>query len=488
MATALALTICSLLAGATLVVGSATARARLMLATLILAPLILVIHVADADQLATLRDRPILAVAAALIGILALAALVILFTRRPAAFPIAVVLTLPFRIPISVGDSTASLLLGLYLVVAAGALAWLLPRLRSGASEQGLRPGALEWVIAAVLVIYSLQSAYGLGSAPALENVVFFYVPFALLFVLIARSRWTEKLAGRALAVLVGLALVLTAVGFVEFATRHIFLNPKVIASNQFTDYFRVNSVFFDPNIFGRFLVVVIVLLVAWICWQKRNKQVALGGLAAVILFGGLLITFSQSSFVALLAGLGVIAALRWSVRWTVGIVVAALLFGGIAAAVGSGALSGGKTAERVTSGRAALVTGGGKLFVERPLQGWGAGSFARQYRRTNNVSYERAASASHTIPVTVAAEQGVIGLLAYLALLVLAFIRALRGARSAPWPEMQVGVAAAFTAVVVHTLIYAAFLEDPLTWVLLGVATALAAARSQEQDESSSP
>ena len=102
-------------------------------------------------------------------------------------------------------------------------------------------------------------------------------------------------------------------------------------------------------------------------------------------------------------------------------------------------------------------------------------------------VSYERAASASHTIPVTVAAEQGVIGLLAYLALLVLAFIRALRGARSAPWPEMQVGVAAAFTAVVVHTLIYAAFLEDPLTWVLLGVATALAAARSQEQDESSS-
>jgi hypothetical protein len=45
----------------------------------------------------------------------------------------------------------------------------------------------------------------------------------------------------------------------------------------------------------------------------------------------------------------------------------------------------------------------------------------------------------------------------------------------------MQVGVAAAFTAVVVHTLIYAAFLEDPLTWVLLGVATALAGARIEQ-------
>ncbi|MSX11759.1 MAG: hypothetical protein F2811_04405, partial [Actinobacteria bacterium] len=63
MATALSLTICSLLAGATLVVHSATARARLMLATLVLAPLILILHVANADQLATLRERPALGVA-----------------------------------------------------------------------------------------------------------------------------------------------------------------------------------------------------------------------------------------------------------------------------------------------------------------------------------------------------------------------------------------------------------------------------------------
>jgi hypothetical protein len=48
----------------------------------------------------------------------------------------------------------------------------------------------------------------------------------------------------------------------------------------------------------------------------------------------------------------------------------------------------------------------------------------------------------------------------------------------------MQVGVAAAFTAIVVHSFIYAAFLEDPLTWVLLGVATALAGARSADPTE----
>jgi hypothetical protein len=36
--------------------------------------------------------------------------------------------------------------------------------------------------------------------------------------------------------------------------------------------------------------------------------------------------------------------------------------------------------------------------------------------------------------------------------------------------------VAAAFIALVFHTLLYADFLEDPTTWVLLGVGLALAA------------
>ena len=37
--------------------------------------------------------------------------------------------------------------------------------------------------------------------------------------------------------------------------------------------------------------------------------------------------------------------------------------------------------------------------------------------------------------------------------------------------------MAAAFVALLCHSMMYAAFLEDPLTWTLLGVGTALAAA-----------
>ena len=45
--------------------------------------------------------------------------------------------------------------------------------------------------------------------------------------------------------------------------------------------------------------------------------------------------------------------------------------------------------------------------------------------------------------------------------------------------------VAAAFCALLLHTLVYAAFLEDPLTWTLLAMAAAL---RWVEPEEAAAP
>ena len=85
--------------------------------------------------------------------------------------------------------------------------------------------------------------------------------------------------------------------------------------------------------------------------------------------------------------------------------------------------------------------------------------------------SSARASAASHTIPITVAAEQGVGGLALYLAL---RRRRAARPAARRAGVVARAAVAAAFVALVVHTLLYAAFLEDPLAWALLAVGTAL--------------
>jgi O-antigen ligase len=141
--------------------------------------------------------------------------------------------------------------------------------------------------------------------------------------------------------------------------------------------------------------------------------------------------------------------------------------------------LGSGKSVDKATSGRLDLVEGGGRLFQHRPVYGWGSGAYTEEFRAQERVSSERAADASHTIPVTIAAEQGALGLLVYLALLVAAFLRLLhRGTRAS---AARAGIAAAFAGLMLHTWLYAAFLEDPLTWVLLAVGTALALAPVEE-------
>src|SRR5207302_9394312 len=125
------------------------------------------------------------------------------------------------------------------------------------------------------------------------------------------------------------------------------------------------------------------------------------------------------------------------------------------------------------------LISGGLELFAHRPLQGYGAGSFETEYKRHGHATAENATSASHTIPITVAAEQGILGLALYAALLVTAFAVLFRGAGRSP---PRIAIAACFAALVLHTFTYADFLEDPLTWTLLGIGVALARAQGGER------
>jgi O-antigen ligase len=117
----------------------------------------------------------------------------------------------------------------------------------------------------------------------------------------------------------------------------------------------------------------------------------------------------------------------------------------------------------------------------DRPVWGFGSGSFAERFRARERVRTVRAAAVSHTTPLTVAAEQGVIGLVFYAALLWFALLvlfdglrRAVRHATPSIPAVAGVAVAAGFCALVLHTLVYASFLEDPLTWALLGIACGL--------------
>jgi O-antigen ligase len=433
----------------------------------------------------------------AVIAIVLIAVLALVIRRRADAFPLLAIFALPFRVPISADGRTVNLLVPLYLVVAAGTLVHLLPRLlgtpvRAGAREPGAEgearaslrrlsswasPRGLEWLLLGAVVLYGLQGTYSSDHARAAENIAFFYVPFGLLFLILRDVAWTRELLLRCLGVTVVLAVLFAGVGFVEYFRKSLFLNPKVVAADQYDNYFRVNSVFFDPSIYGRFLALVMIAVSTVVLWTRRRRDALIGAAVLAWLLAGMITSFSQSSIVALLLGLAVLAAMRWSVRWTLYVSVSLVALAGVVVLAAPKSLhfglkgSGGSTSN-ATSGRTTLVSGGLELFAKRPLEGYGSGSFEVEYKRNSKADAESATSASHTIPVTVAAEQGILGLIVYLALLIVAFVVLFRGAGRSP---PRIALAACFAALVLHTWTYADFLEDPFTWALLAVGVALA-------------
>jgi putative inorganic carbon (HCO3(-)) transporter len=472
-------------AAAAIVLPPGRLRAAAMLVALTLFPVLILGDQWHSAQVVDLHDDPS-GFAALLAAALACAvALAFAFWRRPTLLPLAIVFALPFRIPLHAGGDTANLLVPLYLVIAGGVLSrafeeWGAARadgVAGGGSPAARGPARLlPLLLAGVVLLYALQTLYSPDFSKSLQNVCFFFLPFSLVYALLRDVDWSGRLLGLVLWVVALEAVAFVLVGSVEWLTKELFWNDQVIRSNDFHTYFRVNSIFWDPNIYGRYLALATVIAMSALLWARERRTFALLGALVAVLWVGLVPTFSQSSFAALLAGLAVLAALRWSLRWTLAAVgvIAVLAVAVVIFAGGTSKIS----PSRInvdTGGRANLVSGGADLFARRPIWGYGAGSFPRAYRE-HVATKKTPVSVSHTEPVTVAAEQGLVGLAAYAALLGVA-LWALGGAL---WraPREQVGrvaVLASFVALLVHTMAYAGFYEDPIAWVLLAIGTVLA-------------
>jgi len=523
-------------AAAAILLPPGRARAAAMLLALALFPLLILGDQWHSAQVVDLRNHAGRLVALGVVGLAVALALAAVFRRRPILLPLAIVAALPFRVPLHAGGDTANLLVPLYVVIAGGVLATALGergrgrgvsrrklvstsrqgpfrRTQCGFSQGDPPPPAvparlLPWVLAGVVVLYALQTLYSPDFSKSLQDVCFFFVPFSLVYALLRDVTWDRKLLTLVLWVIAVEAVAFVLVGTVEYFSRELFWNSQVIRSNEFHTYFRVNSIFWDPNIYGRYLALVIVVAMSALLWAKERKTPALlSGLVAVLWFG-LALTFSQSSFGALLAGLAVLAAIRWSLKWTlaavgVGVILAVVivLFSGGVSKLSPDRLN------VDTGGRTNLASGGVTLFGRRPIWGYGAGSFPKAYRQ--HIATKKApVSVSHTEPITVAAEQGVIGLLAYAALIGVALwtmgaglgwkargdmplgelVSTSRQGAVRPsqrgFPEGHVparaAILATFVALLVHTIAYAAFYEDPIVWVLMAAGASLAAVRAE--------
>jgi len=470
------------LAGALGAIGVLLARRRLpLLAGLALLGVAEVQLVAGGGELSSLGSAS--ALAAGALGLVAVAVAAAVLVRRPALTPLALLAAAPFRLPLSYDPGSGfpvklaeggqlGRLLPLYFVLAA-ALAALLWRVLRGENPRAL-PRAAAVPAAGFVAVACLSLLWADHPEPGEQLLGFFLLPFAALLVVVARSPFPPGLTRRLAQVGVALALLFAVVGLYQAVTQQLFFfAPNVQTSNANADFFRVTSLFVDPSLYGRHVVLGLsVVLVALVLGRIGFRA---GAALCAVLWAGLLFSYSQSSMVALVVVILALAAATGGARARRLAVVATTVF--VLAGAGlvvAAAIS--KDLRRETSDRSERVSETVKVIADSPLLGVGVGGQPRASRELSRSDKPTSDFVSHTTPLTVAAELGVAGVLFYLALLV-------GGARTIAEVHRRdralgLGLGAALLVLFVHALFYPGFFEDPLTWLVLGVACASVAER----------
>jgi hypothetical protein len=462
------------------------ARGRLMLlgglALLALAEAGLVADLSESGQ--RISPRLVALGAGGLIGMAVGAAIL---ARWPVLVTPVVLTAAPFRPPLSFGSehkyyigvaSAGQLgrLLPLYGVLGAAALALGWHALRG----REIRP--VPMVVSVPAIAFLTVAALSLlwtDDLHAGENVLaYFLLPFGVLLGVVARAPYPPWMTKVLAVIAVALATLFAVVGLIQAVTHDLwFFSPSVEVSNAYSSYFRVTSLFRDPSLYARHVVLGIAILVVAVLYRKLNPLLALPLIG--LLFAGVWFSYSQSSMAALFVvtlALAVVAGTR-SLRLVAALTALVVLLG--AAGVVLVAIED-HSARRFTSDRSRRVELTVKVFRDHPVEGVGLGSqpVASQARSEQGGSPTR--FVSHTTPLTVAAELGVIGLGAYLALLLGAAVLIERVRRLSP--ELGLGLGAVLLALFVHSLAYSGFFEDPVTWLTIAVAASFLLWRADDE------
>jgi hypothetical protein len=421
-------------------------------------------RVPDAPSLLTASATRFGALAVGALFALALAAA---FARYPAAAPVALLVVAPFRLSVGLGSQEAFLLLPFYVVLAAAAATLCYRVVRGG--EFPAVPYLIAGPTAALVALSGISLLWAEDLRAGTIALVFFYFPFSVLLSIVALTR-TRDWTWRALATaLVAVTSVFAAIGVYQaWSHTEILAKQDVQLANAYSSLFRVTAVFQDPNVYGRHLVlgIVVVLTALWLALLRPAVGLPVLGLLTL----GLYFSYSQTSFVALFCAVLVVSLIagdRLTRRVVVGVSAALVLAAGIVVLFEGD----GDSTQQVTSDRSTLVQVTWPVYAAHPVVGVGIGSQPLASRRVEDAKKRKSKNVSHTTPLTVAAELGTIGFVVYLV-----FLAALGRAILEAWRRhraLGIALAGCGTALVVQSIFYGGFFEDPFVWGIAGVTAA---------------
>lgn len=446
-------------------------------------------------------------VAIAVGGLAALALAAWSFRRWPMAVAPALALATAVRVPIPVNrgvDTGAApeylfLLVPLYLFTVAALVAEAMdPDPLDGPPLWRRDP--LRLPVTVLVAWAALSTLWTAGQVQGAIRLACFWLLLPTAYHALWRAmRGTERWLPPVTA-LVGLGGVLGLVGIDQHFRRWlIFQNTNLEATEWQQVIFRVNAIFWDPNMFARFLILA-GLLAGTLWFAAESRRVRWLALGFVPMLAAFYFTYSRSGWlvavliaamvvwlrvgwkkaVAALVALSIVVASMFLIiraptfrRTTVQVLEATL---GIAQ---DGRFELKAPVNRLTGGRYGLMAGGLAMYGARPAAGWGLGSFPSVYPDYRPSDATPALRESHNSVITVAAELGTVGLVLLSWTLFTAgrqASRAIAAARRARREggdgthALAVAAAAGLVALLLHSMLYAALVEDPFTWVFLAL------------------
>lgn len=428
-------------------------------------------------------------VAAGLAGLVVLAAIAAVFVRYPTIVVPALLLAAPFRLPFDFDRDNRFLfalahggklgrLVPLYIVLAGAAAAYAWRVVRGAPVPEIVRLIALP--AAAFFALASLSLIWSRDLDAGSNLLAFFLLPFAVLVAVVARAELAPWLPKALAWISIGLASLFAAIGLWQEVTEDLFFySPQLEVANAYSPFFRVTSLFTDPSLYGRHVVLGFAVLLVLLWTDRINLY--LGTAIGALLFAGLYFSYSQTSMASLFAVAFVVTLVAGD-RTARRAVAATTAFLVLVAAVVLLVGAKGHSVSDVTSGRWTRVERTADVVREAPLLGVGLGAQPEVSQDLAEQNGSRTARfVSHTTPLTVAAELGVLGLAVYV-LLLAATVRMILLLRLRDL-TLALALGATLLALFVHALAYSGFFEDPITWLALGIGAAYLAAPASARE-----